>query len=180
MQLRQLLDVIEAASWLTNLGRATSSDFVLPISNLDAWQRFVASASAAEFELTHDADAFSEFPYSEMSWLPTSNDEPDPIHGEVLTALAQSAGTGADLVAAKLAAFKASARSQRSTRGNPVLSVGPVNLSEAALAGGRYACRMAAAESLLGKGDFWCKLVPLYAQGNWPLAVLPDRRVVVL
>ena len=178
--MQQLLKNVEAASWFTNLGDADASDFAVPIKDLSSWRRFLSSAVAAEFGLAHDAAAHSEYPYSEMSWLPTSNDAPDPIHGATLTAVARDAGLESEFVAAKVAAFKAAARSQRSYCEFPALRADGADLTEAALSGGRYACRMAAAEAVLGRDGFWCKLVQIYCEGNWPLAVLPGQRVVVL
>jgi len=85
-----------------------------------------------------------------------------------------------DFIAAKIAAFRAATRSQRSCGELPVLRGGPSDLTGPALSAGRYACRMAGAEAFLGKDGLWCNLVRIYCNGNWPMAMLPDGRVVVL
>ena len=178
MHLQRLLDDIEAARWFTNLGAAVANDFVVPVNDLSSWRQFLSSQIAAEFGLTYDGVV--GYPYSEMSWLPTSNDEPDPIHGSVLPAAARDAGVESGFVAARIAAFKAATRSQRSCGELPPLRDGCSDLTGAALSGGRYACRMAGAEAFLGRDGFWCNLVQIYCNGNWPMARLPDGRVVVL
>ncbi len=174
----KLLDAIASAQWFTRLGEAEGSDFVVPIKDLADWKEFISSAREREFGVGHPGDP--GFPYSKMSWLPTSNDEPDPIYGTALTTEANERGLASKLVAAKIAAFKIAVQSQRSCGDVPALKSGGNDLTLAALSGGRYACRMAAAEALLGKEGFWCKLVQIYCQGNWPLAILPDRKVVVI
>lgn len=180
MRLEQLLMEIEAISWFTNLGSARASGLSVPIADLTQWQRFVSASNSAEFGLSHDEPIFSAHPFSELSWLPTTNAEPDPIHGDALAVAAKRGGLEAGLVSAKLAGFKAATKSQRSSDENPVLRVGPVNLNEAARSGGRYACRLAAAEAFLGQAGFWCDLVQVYTSGNWPFALLPGNKVVVL
>ena len=178
MHLQQLLDDIESVPWFTNLGAAVASDLVVPVNDLSNWRQFLSSATAAEFGLVHDAAV--GYPYSEMSWLPTSNYEPDPVHGAALVASARDAGVESGFVAAKVAAFKAASRSQRSCGELTVLRDSCSDLTEAALSSGRYACRMAGGEAFLGRGGFWCNLVQIYRKGNWPMARLPDGRVVVL
>jgi hypothetical protein len=98
VHLHQLIEKIEALSWFTNLGQAHASDLCVPITDLTQWERFVLAANSAEFGLPHDDGIFSEYPFSALSWLPTTNDEPDPVHGNALAAAAKGAGLDAGLV----------------------------------------------------------------------------------
>lgn len=174
----RILDAISSAQWFTRIGEAEESAFVVPIKDLAGWREFISSAREGEFGAGQAREP--AYPYSAMSWLPTTNDEPDPIHGTALATAANEKGLASELVAAKIAAFKIAVQSQRSCGEIPAFKSGGTDLTGAALSGARYACRMAAAETLLGQEGFWCKLVQIYCQGNWPLAILPDRKVVVL
>jgi hypothetical protein len=131
----QILDAIASAQWFTRLGEAEVSHFVVPIKDLSGWREFLSSAEAREFGVDHPGRP--GFPYSAMSWLPTSSSETDPIHGTTLATVARDRGLEPEFVAAKLAAFSAATQSQRSCGEIPALKCGGTDLSAAALSGAR-------------------------------------------
>lgn len=180
MSLDKLVDEIKSVPWFTNIGNAVPSSFSTPILDLGKWRQFTAALTQVEFGLPHDTAILSEEPFSQLEWLPTANSDLDPIHGNSLAVIAQRAGLERGLTSAKLSAYKAARASQHHIQGDPNLSIGATNLMEAACSGGRYASRMAAAETFLGQDGFWCKVLKLYKQGNWPFGLLPDGKVVVL
>lgn len=180
MSLDQLVEEIKSIPWFTTIGHAASSDFAVPVLDLGKWHQFMKAMTQAEFGLPHDTSILSEEPFSQMSWLPTANSDIDPIHDDSLTTIAQRAGQKSGLISAKLAAFKAAGASQRAIHEHSNFNSGSTNFMEAACSGGRYACRMAAAETFLGIDGFWCNVLKIYRQGNWPFGLLPDGKVVVL
>ncbi|KAF0813493.1 hypothetical protein IGB42_01844 [Andreprevotia sp. IGB-42] len=180
MPIEPLLQQIATIPWFTNLGHAEGCEPYVPITDLAQWQQFIRAANAAEFGLAHDAGVALAYPFAGMSWLPTTHDEADPIHGDALLAVAKSTGQEPGFKAAKLAAFKVAGTSQRNAQLHPALKSGATNLAETACMGGRHACRMAAAEAFLGQEGFWYRVVQCYANGHWPLGLLPGNRVLVL
>ena len=86
----------------------------------------------------------------------------------------------AEFKAARLEVFRLALASQRGFPERPALKVGPTDSNEAARMAGRYACRMAASEIIVGQVGFWCEMVRLFHKGHWPLGRLPGGEVVVL
>jgi hypothetical protein len=179
MTLEDLQQRIRTADWFANLGTATAASGMIPVS-CNAWQRWIGAATGAEFGLPHDAAVFDEPPFATMERLPMAMEEPDPIHGRSLETAARGSGRDAGFKAARLEAFRAALASQRGCSDRPSLKVGPTDLNEVARTAGRYACRMAASEIVVGRVGFWCEMALLFHKGHWPLGRLPGGEVVVL
>jgi len=145
-----------------------------------AWQRFMGATTGAEFGLPHDAAVFEESPFAEMERLPTANEEPDPIHGRLLESAAHEASRDVDFKAARLEVFRLALTSQRSFPDRPLLKFGPKDANEVARMAGRYACRIAASEIVVGQAGFWCDMMRLFHKGHWPLGRLSNSAVVLL
>jgi hypothetical protein len=179
MTLADLKRLIETADWFANLGTATAGPGVVPVSDV-TWRRLIGAAASAEFGLLHDAAAFEKPPLAEMERLPTAHEEPDPIHGQSLQKAACKSNREAEFKAARLEFFRLAVASQRSYPDRSALKVGPTDSNEPARMAGRYACRMAASEIVVGQVGFWCQMVQLFHKGHWPLGRLPGGEVVVL
>lgn len=183
MVLHQLLKDIESIAWFTRLGEPPAQEEagVVYVASLAQWRDFVTASSQQEWGLQGDGDGREWPAWTAMSWLPTSYDEPDPVHGDALQQAACATGTQEGLAAARMEAARAAARSQKAGAAvHPALHVGAVDLTAAAFTGGRYACRMAAAEAFMGQPGFWCGLIAQFRQGRWPLGLQEDGGVVVL
>lgn len=115
----------------------------------------------------------------DWDWLPTSRDQPDPIHGLKQLDQLDAAGLGPERRAAELSLVKAVLAGQRSVKNYPVLIEGPDDYAQAALAGAQFAARMAARELLLEQPGFWVKVVTLYIAGFWPCGILPNQDLVI-
>jgi hypothetical protein len=179
MTLDDLKRLIETADWFAKLGTAIVAPGVVPVADFD-WQRFMGASMGAEFGLPHDAAAFAESPFAGMERLPTANEEADPIHGQALEKAARDLSREAEFKAARLEVFRLAIASQRAVPERPALKVGPTDSNGAARMAGRYACRMAASEIVVGQVGFWCEMVGLFHKGHWPLGRLPGGEVVVL
>jgi hypothetical protein len=180
MLLDELLFLVQMTPWFSNLGRATAQQGLIPITDLGQWQRFIEALTSAEFGLPHDATAFEMPPFAQMSWLPSAHDEADPIHGDSLIEIARAQGREPEFKIARLEIFKAAAASQRGAFDQRILKVEASDLNEVARSAGKYACRMAASEIVVGRVGFWCRLIRVYREGNWPMGLLPSGDVVVL
>lgn len=179
MTLDELKRLIQSAVWFAKLGTATVAPGVVPVTDL-AWQRFMGASTCAEFGLRHDAAIFEESPFADMKRLPTANEEPDPIHGRALEKAARDLSREAEFKAARLEVFRLALASQRDVPDSPLLKVGPTDSNEAARMAGRYACRIAASEIVVGQAGFWCEMVQLFHKGHWPLGRLPNGEIVLL
>ncbi|AYM96598.1 hypothetical protein EAG14_11590 [Acidovorax sp. 1608163] len=115
----------------------------------------------------------------DWDWLPTSRDQPDPIHGLKQLEQLEAAGLGPKRRAVELSLAKAVLAGQRSVERYPVLIEGPDDYAQAALAGAQFAARMAGRELLLEQPGFWVKAVTLYIAGFWPCGTLPNQDLVV-
>lgn len=180
MVLDELLRVIQTTPWFSNLGRAAGEHALIPVTDLVQWQRFISACTSAEFGMPHDATVFDKHPFDQMSWLPSGHDQLDPIHGDSLATKARAQGREAEFKAARIEAFNTATASQRGFANQVILKVAASDLNEVARSAGKYACRMAASEVVVDHVGFWCKLIRVYHQGNWPMALLPSGEVVVL
>jgi hypothetical protein len=180
MILDEMLVLVQTTPWFSNLDRATAQHALLPVTDLGQWQRFVGARTLAEFSLPHEPAAFDRHPFGQMSWLPSAQDQADPIHGDSLIAAARAQGQEAEYKTAHLEIFKAAAASQRGVSDQPILKVGASDFNDVARSAGKYACRMAASEVVVGRVGFWCGLIRVYHQGNWPMGLLPSGEVAVL
>jgi len=157
MTLEELRGQIESARWFANLGGYVAGDGQLALQNLRAW--------ASEDEIL---DRYHEKIAEQMEWLPAQSQDSDPIHGDRL----EQGEEG-------LAFYKLALNSLRSLAEIPALQVGPHRFQHVAVGAAGYACRRAAVEICAGQPGFWCGLVPLYATGQWPCGLLPDKTLVV-
>jgi hypothetical protein len=178
MTLDELKRLIQTAEWFANLGTATAAPGVLPVTEL-AWQRFMGASTGAEFGLPHDATVFEGPPFAKMVRLPTACEEEDPIHGRALEQTARDLSREAEFKATRIEVFRLTLAAQRGYPDRTALKVGSTDSNEAARMAGRYACRMAASEIVVGQAGFWCEMVRLFHKGHWPFGRLPGVAVVV-
>jgi hypothetical protein len=113
-------------------------------------------------------------------WLPTAQEQSDPVHGDALVKMAADLGRYEERRAAELAAARATLRSLRPVAEHvPGLAKGPQDLTTAAKGSAVYAARMAAREITIGRPGFWCEVVRLFHQGYWPCGRDGAGRLVV-
>lgn len=155
MTLDELSEIVGRARWFAHLGKFREREDAVPLAT-------VASSAAWE-------------------WLPTSRDQPDPIHGRSLVDLSERGGQAEARRKAELSIARATLVSLRSVPdSHPDLADGPDNLTLAAKGGALYAVRMAAREIVAGRPGFWCGVVREYEQGFWPCGIFDDgQRLVV-
>ena len=161
MTLDQLRGQIDSANWFSNLGQYQANSGQLALTSLLAW--------ASEDEIL---DRYHEKIAEKMEWLPAQSQDPDPIHGDKLE-------QGEEAQQQALAFYKLALNSLRPLAEMPPLQVGPHRFQHVAVGAASYACRRAALEICAGEPGFWCSLVPLYAAGQWPCGLLPDKSLVV-
>lgn len=179
MKLDALKQLIESAGWFANLGKASAATGRLPITDSE-WQQFINLSMRAEFGLSHDINVVEKGPFEEMIWLPTSNEEPDPVHGLGLEEAAHRLNRVDEFKTARIDVYRLVLASQRKVPELLLLKVGNTDLNISARMAGRYACRMAASEIVVDQVGFWCDTVQLFHEGHWPLGLLPSGEIVVL
>lgn len=179
MTLEELKRLIETADWFANLGNAIPAPGLVPVTDSD-WHRFMHASTSAEFGLSHDTGVFEKPPFADMTWLPTANEEPDPVHGRALEDAARHLSREGEFKAARIEVFRLALASQRKVPDLPALKVGATDSNNPARMAGRFACRMAASEIVVDQVGFWCEMVQLFHKGHWPLGRLASGEVVVL
>jgi hypothetical protein len=179
MTLDDLKRLIETAKWFANLGNALAAPGLVPVAISD-WLSFIQASTRAEFGLSHDASVFEKAPFMGMNWLPTSNEQPDPIHGQGLDDAARRLNREGEYKAARLEAYRLALASQRKIPEVPTLKIGATDTNEAARMAGRYACRMAASEIVVDQAGCWCEIATLFHKGHWPLGQSPSGAIVTL
>ena len=113
-------------------------------------------------------------------WLPTSREQPDPVHGDAFVKVAANLGRHDQRREAELAAAGVALRSLRTVPDRlPGLVNGPHDLTPAAKGGAVYAARMAAREITVERAGFWCDVARLFNQGYWPCGLDEAGRLVV-
>jgi hypothetical protein len=170
MKLDELKTSLQNARWFTRLGEFVGRQHMIPIRR-------------------READGFSMIVYFDhpegpalkvaWEWLPTTKDQPDPIHGDRLRALAAEMGKEQELRESALEIYKKTLTSLRNLYKNPLFKVGPHDETEAAKGGALYAARMASAEIVMNKPGFWCLTIPLYVDGYWPCGITEKRELLV-
>lgn len=168
MTFDDLEQLIADAAWFQRPTLPNVDDRYVRITSLAPW----ADRPTNDAELERIAD--------EMSWLPTSRDQADPIHGELLVERAASLARQSEFARRALETQKSTLVSLRSFHGHPALRVGPHDFTEAARGAAIFTTRQATYETLLSEPSFWCDLLRLYHAGHWPCGVLNDGRAVVL
>jgi hypothetical protein len=168
MTLEELAKIAKEAAWFQCLTLPDVTEEFVRISNLAPW----ANQSNTDPMLDPIAD--------EMSWLPSTRDQLDPIHGETLERRVEENGKKVEFAPLILDLQKTAIISLRSFVGHPALQIGPHDFTEAARGAALYAVRRAAYEALLGEPGSWCRLMRVYDAGHWPCGILDDGRVVVL
>jgi hypothetical protein len=134
------------------------------LTDADWFSRFGGPASTIR---TVD-DLFGEFA-TWWDWLPTTQSQPDPVHGDALVKVAAELGRHEQRKAAELAAARLTYASLRRLPEHVAgLSKGPHDLTTAAKGAAVYAARMAAREVTVERPGFWCEAVRLLHAGYWP------------
>ena len=111
-----------------------------------------------------------------MNWLPTSRDQPDPIHGEALLTLLKQ--DGIPYAQDVMADYKLALHALRSVP-DRLISVGAPDYTPAAIGAALYCVRMASLEMLAQRQGFWCDTMQLYRDGHWPCGRLADGTLIV-
>ena len=181
MELTNLETQIASASWFRNLGAFRAQDRFFGIHDQQAWREYAEVGTASELAVrapaTHaggDLDILAQ-----MDWLPSSQSDPDPFHGDRLRQV--DAEGNAELLHGHRARFsKLVMPAVRDVTGVGWLQVGPVNFTEVARQALIFAVRMAVTEILCRRPGVWCQCVGVYVGGNWACGRLPDNRIVVV
>lgn len=114
------------------------------------------------------------------TWLPTSMDQKDPIHGNDLRVFIDENGKKAARKQSEFRAVKAAVISMRSIDRKFVRLVnGPHDLNIAAQSAAQFAARMAAREIVAEKIGFWCRAVEHYSVGYWPCGLTEEGKLIV-
>ena len=126
-----------------------------------AWFSRCGGPAATIHDLLGESDVWE--------WLPTSQEQPDPVHGDAYVKVAANLGRNEQRRAAELAAARSTLLSLRVLPDRvPALVKGPHDLTGAARGAATYAARMAAREITVGRPGFWCDAVRLFHDGYWP------------
>ena len=158
MTLDELRTLVQGAAWFRKLGTYPAGGRALALRDLES---------------PEDPD--------EWDWLPTTADEPDPIHHPPLREVARSEGRADELCAAVNELYRLTLASlRRAPDDHPLLHAQNSDFTPAARGPALFAVRMAVAEIVMDRPSFWCSVVPLYAEDYWPCGLTDDGRVVVL
>ena len=158
MNLTTLHTFLQSARWFSRVGTFQGSANAMAVRDLVDW----------------------EPNESDWEWLPTSHDQPDPVHGDRFKRLANQGGREEERRRVGLDAYRAALASMRRLQTSPAgLVIGPHDYFPAAKVAAAYAARGAAMECLLGGEQFWCELIPLYVEGYWPCGIDTQRRLFV-
>lgn len=155
------------AQWFSALGSYQPSEGQIALPNLSAWDRprFPAELDTSLAKIASD-----------MDWLPSSRDQPDPIHGEHLRSILKDNGTAYQQEV--LESYKLALKSLRVVPDRTIFS-GANDFTQAAKDSAIYCVRMATLEVLSAQPDFWLDALMIYHEGNWPCGLLPDGTLVV-
>ena len=164
----ELTRYVQEAQWFANLGHFREREGMIAIRTMEAWR-----------SQERIADEYHESIADGMQWLPSDSSAEDAIHGSSLKSLAKEKGTEGELLKQSLAAYKRTLTSLRSVPPNPLLIIGPHDFNLSARNACAYATRMAACEIVTERQGFWCSLVKVFAEGNYPCGIMPDGKVVV-
>lgn len=168
LNLDELQSLIRRSEWFTRLGEPLAARGYVHLSNLNAWAE----------GLPENSD--NELIASQMEWLPSARDQPDPFAVEGARLAETDSTLHAEVGRAVLDTYKLALASLRSFQSHPALIVGPHDFSEAARGAACYAARQAALEVLRNHPRTWCSIMRLYHAGHWPCGLIPDGRIVVL
>ncbi|KAB8044941.1 hypothetical protein [Janthinobacterium aquaticum] len=144
-------EAIEGARWFSAVGTYTAQPGQLAVSDL---QNFKGN----------------------INWLPTSRDQPDPIHGDALQALLKQGEPA--IQAEVLKNYRLTLQSLRTVPDGTLRFVA-TDFTEAAKGAALYCVRMATLEMRAGCAGFWVGALEIYRQGNWPCALLADGTLLV-
>lgn len=154
---QQLNDLIGSAAWFCRLGSYEATRGQVSVQSLEPW---VDEEGRCDSHHRRIAEA--------MEWLPAQAQEADPIHGQRLADDEQA-----------LHFYKQATAALRSLPPNPTLRAGHHDFQHVAAGSAAYAFRRASLEISHGEPGFWCQLAVLYAAGQWPCGLMPDRTLVV-
>ncbi len=116
----------------------------------------------------------------DWDWLPTTQEQPDPVHGDAFVKVAADLGRAEQRKAAELTAARLTLAAMRPLPDHiPGLAKGPHDMSNAAKGAAVYAARMAAREITVERPGFWCDVLRLFHQGYWPCGRDSAGRLVV-
>jgi hypothetical protein len=136
------------------------------------WFSQIGGRAATIRSLTDNAESWD--------WLPTAQDQSDPIHGDELKALAASIGVAELRAREEADAARMALQSLRSSPdGLSAFADGPHDLTPAAKGGAVYAARMAAREIVVGRPGFWCDVIRRFHDGYWPCGLDTAKHLVV-
>ena len=147
-----MMEKLDTIAWFSALGAFQARAGQIALPGLHAWNS------------------------ARMAWLPTSRDQPDPVHGEALLTLLKQAGI--PYVQEVMANYKLALHSLRAVP-ERLISVGAHDYTPAAIGADLYCVRMASLEMLAQRQGFWCDALQLYRDGHWPCGRLADGTLMV-
>ena len=147
-----MMEALDTVPWFSTLGTFQSKPGQAALPGLHAWDS------------------------ARMEWLPTSRDQPDPIHGDALPSLLKQAGI--PYIQEVMANYKLALHALR-TVPDRLISVDAHDYTPAAIGAALYCVRMASLEMLAQRRGFWCDALVLYRAGHWPCGRLADGTLVV-
>ncbi len=147
-----MIDRLDDIKWFSALGTFQAGPGQIALPGLHAW------------------DA------TRMEWLPTSRDQPDPVHGDALPTLLKQAGIA--YLPEVMANYKLALHALR-TVPDRLISAGAHDYTPAAIGAALYCVRMASLEILAQRQGFWCDALQLYRDGHWPCGRVTDGALVV-
>lgn len=167
MTVDELIELIRQADWFARLGEPGAPRDCIAISSLSPWA-----------DLPGEVLAF-DWIADEMTWLPSSKDQEDLVHGRVLEEQAEAKGLSQACLKESVSAYRTALASLRDVVEPCRLHAGTHNFTPAAHGAALFAVRRAAFEAVLDRPGFWCRMMSIYHGGHWPCGRLRDGRIVV-
>ncbi len=173
MTIENLLNSIQSALWLSNLGHAAPQLGIIPV-NADQWQRLIRFGTQVEFNLPGQLIDLSDLP--EFDWFPIHLDDVETNLKEI----ARKQGIEEGCKTARMTAFKTGQVIFRHLPKPPLLTVDSHNLYNPARSTILQVCRIAASEIILNAEDIGCRLFQLCCQGHYPFGLTDNGIIMVL
>lgn len=171
--LDDVLRLIGSARWLENLGRATTEDGLVAVTD-EQFRAAVRAANASGFGLPADHADRAALP--EFEWL---DEELEQLEQSLKHAVRDAGLEGAS-AAARKEAIRLALASLRDSGEPPLLKVGPTNTVEGARQMALISCRVAATEAVLGQPGMGYQLLRLFHRGQWPFGRAESGDLLVL
>ena len=147
-----MMEILDGIQWFSAVGRYQAQPGQAALPDLNAWD------SAG------------------MDWLPTSRDQPDPVHGDALIQLLKQREI--PYLPEVMSNYKLALHALRAVP-EQYMCMGAHDFTPAAIGAALYCVRMASLEILAERRGFWWGALALYRDGHWPCGRLADGNLVV-